>query len=222
MRGFQQLLAQGARQGGAAGEDQAAEAARACEAQWAVHEAVILRVDHAVFQKAPRPMDVLHEASPVVWRVRIRQAERRDVPRQQLGVGGEVQVQFVGRVARRIGDGLEWQPFHACAGGEGDLCALQGGGTVAAIETCRAGRGDERVRALVHAHLHIEYIAAYQSARGMDEHVVADARAFGVEAAQHAQWPVVREVHAGGTRTGLRVVEMETGMPDHGDGFERF
>jgi hypothetical protein len=43
----------------------------------------------------------------------------------------------------------------------------------------------------------VEHIAANQAAGRMHQHVVADARPLGVQAPEHAQWTIVREVHRG-------------------------
>ena len=67
----------------------------------------------------------------------------------------------------------------------------------------------------------VEHIAANQAAGRMHQHVVADARPLGVQAPEHAQWTIVREVQCGFVFL-LAIVERQLRMPSHGSDCHQF
>ena len=60
------------------------------------------------------------------------------------------------------------------------------------VKTCGAGCADQAVSTRRYADLNVQCVAANQTTGGVDQNIVANAVAFGVEALQYAQRPTVQ------------------------------
>jgi len=192
----------------------------------------IVEVEHAALQPGQglggaAHLDALLEAAARIAFASRRQAQRQQVPTHHLGAGRQLEAQRVARARAVVHQGLERQPFQPCAVGHPGGQHLQRGVAATAIEARGTRRGEQRVCAGVDPCRQRQLIAAHDAAGRMHEHVVADARAFGVQALQHPQRPAV---HAASDGAGKRrrggvgigtVVQVEAAEPGHGMRAER-
>jgi hypothetical protein len=140
---------------------------------------------------------VLAKTAALEWLIGRWQAQRGDVPADQLGAGRQVQAEAVFSHAAAVADGFERQPFQP-----GVLCqrepgALQRQVAFGAVKARGAGRGYQAVRPCAHVERQVQRVAAHQPAGRMDNHVVADAGAFRIQALQDAQRAAVAKVGDG-------------------------
>ena len=141
--------------------------------------------------QASLQFQVLQQAALFERQLRRRQAERRDVPADQLRFRCQVQQKAVFGPATAVADRLQRQPLAAGPRIEPDARALHRRLAEGAVETRRAGRGHQRVAARARTHGDLQRVAADQAAGRMHQHVVRDRIAFGVQRLQHAQRAVV-------------------------------
>ena len=155
---------------------------------------------------------MLAEGARLKRLLRRRQAQRQHVPADHLRARRQRHVDLAQRVATAVGQRFHRQPFQACAGCQLKPDALQRGGTVTAVETRRTGCGDERMAACRQCGVQVQFITTHHAARRVQHDVVADGRAFGVQALQHAQRAFVAVMRHGAFALAA-VVQRELGFP---------
>ena len=186
-RGFHQRRALRSGQRRAGSKPQRGRHRVAGPAQRALQQRVVIGGNAPAVYPLPRQFQVLAEDTAGEGLAGSGQAQGQHVPAHHLGAGRQLGRDAVAGLAAAVGNGFQWQPFQPRAFGHTQVCALQSERAFAAIKTCGAGRGDQRVAAGQGVHLHVQFIAAHHTARRVHQHVVAHALAFRVQRLQHAQ-----------------------------------
>ena len=121
--------------------------------------------------------------------------------------------QVVG-IAGVVGQRFQRQPFQPRPGLQLEVGALRGRFATGFVKAGRSGGGDQRMGMGAYLHRNVQCVTADQTAGRVHQHVVAHGIALGVEAAQHAQGPIVAEMHARAPCT-EGVVEIKLSKPGH-------
>ena len=213
----QQGVAPGWCDGSAGGKPHRAQHAPAGQAQRTVQQPGVGRRDQAAFKPGALHLEVLQIVARVKGVSRSGQTQRQQVPAHGLGARRQAHPQAVLCPATTVGDGLHRPPFQPRAGSHRHAAALKRQRPVAAVKARGAGRGQHGMRAFVKLRVQFQHVAAHHAARRVHQHVVADARALGVQALQHPQRPAVA-VQRHGAIALARVVQLQVGVPAAGAG----
>jgi hypothetical protein len=217
-RGLEQVVAPRCVHRLAAGPPHRGQHALSIPAQGAVEQSGCVRVvgvEHAALQPQPRQFDLLLEAPLLEGFVRGRQSEGEQVPADHLGSRCQFETQVVDGAGGAVGNGLQRQPFQPRVRGHPCHEALLGRLACAAIEARGARRGDQCMGPRRHVHRDVQLVTSHDAPGRVHEDVVADARAFRMQAGQHPQRAVVAVVHDGAGCL-VAVVQGQMAVPAHG------
>ena len=144
----------------------------------------------------------------------MRQAQRRDVPGDQLAVRRKLEHHLVVRLATVVGQGFQGQPFQTCVVGQSGLHLLRGGEAVRTVKTRRPRRGDQGVGMGLQVQTNAQFVTPHQATGRVHQDVVAHRIAFGVEAFQNPQWAFV-QMAGDATLVFNAVIHIKFGQPRH-------
>ena len=213
-RRIQRLLAPRPLQRRAADPEHAGQAAPSAQAQRAFQQALVIGGDAPALQPHTRHLDVLQHAARHKRLVGERQAQRGDVPADQLAARRHVHAQVVFGQAAAVVNRLQRQPFQPRPGVHPQRGALHTRQPFAAVKARGPRRGDQPMRARLRVHPNVQHIAAHHAAGRVHQHVLANAIAFRVQALQHPQRALVAVPRDGAAARG-GVIEGEFGAPGH-------
>ena len=108
-------------------------------------------------------------------------AQTKNVPPDEHGVRGKLDVEGDVRTRRVEYDAFLWQPLHACGRSCFDTGALLRPCAYRSVPPGRGGRRKQRMRTGIGARAEDELVAARDAPRRMNEDGMADRVAFGVE-----------------------------------------
>jgi hypothetical protein len=212
---LQQVFAPIACHGRAAQQKQRAYATPAGQCQRAVQQGRVAGFEQGALEPDAFELEVLPELTGHKRLTGARQAQRRDIPADQLGAGSKLHVQAVFGQAAAVAQRLQGQPFEPCPGLEQQAGALQRRLAHRSVKARRTGGGDQPVGPWAHLDRDVERVTADQSARRMHQHVVTNRLALRVQALQDAQWAFVGKGRDAAAVL-QPVVEREFGLPSHG------
>ena len=170
--------------------------------------------DAAALQPAPGQLQPLREAAASEGLPGRRQTQCQQVPADHFSLRRQCHAHFAACLAAAVGQRLHRQPLEPRAGRQLELHALQRNRAFAAVETRRAGRGDERVAEFSQRGMQLQFIATDDAARRVQHDVVADRGPFGVQALQYTQRTFVRVVRERLLAV-APVLQFEAGLPAH-------
>ena len=102
-------------------------------------------------------------------------------------------------------DGLQWQPFDACTGGDAQPNTLPLQTLIGArlIESTGPGRGDQRMGVSGNRYIDFQPIARDQAAGRMQQIDMRRIGPLGVKGLLHIEWPAVFGAHQAHPASGL-------------------
>ncbi len=156
-----------------------------------MQQALIPGVDTSALKPGAGQFNMLQQASLVERLPCGRQSECSHVPGHQFGAGCETHVQPVLCHAIAVTDGIEWQPLQPRSRGQPNPRVLLPRFALRPVETGRTGRGEQRMGAVATADRDLQRVTADDAARRVQQHVVADRLALGIEAVQDPKRAIV-------------------------------
>lgn len=140
-------------------------------------------------------------------------AQAHHVAPQQAGVAGQFEVGAEFGARAREQDGFLRQPFQHRAGGQAGGEGLLRRGVLAAIPFGGAGAGEQGVAVGAEVEIQAQVVAASDAAGRVDDDVVADVRAFGVEVFLHPQRAAVPAPAGQAGAVAALVGQFQFGLP---------